>query len=102
MLDQQRDKLQDQVSRAYGILRTARMISSEETMLLLSRLRMGVNMGLLGELPITTINQLFVYTQPAHLQKVAGRELDKEERNIERARYIRELLNPGDDPAQAN
>jgi protein arginine kinase len=103
LLDQQRDKLSDQVNRAYGILRNARMISSEETMMLLSRLRMGVNMGLLDELNIGTINQLFVYTQPAHLQKLCGRELDTADRNIERARYIRQHLNPEESTeAQAN
>jgi len=103
LLEQRRDTLYDQVSRAYGILRNARMISSEETMLLLSRLRMGVNMGLLSELEIPTINRLFVYTQPAHLQKICGRELDTADRNIERARYIRQLLNPEEGAeAQAN
>jgi protein arginine kinase len=72
-------------------------------MLLLSRLRMGVNMDLLKELDIATINQLFVYTQPAHLQKLCGRELDTADRNIERARYIRQLLNPEENAeAQAN
>jgi len=72
-------------------------------MLLLSRLRMGVNMGLLSELEIPTINRLFVYTQPAHLQKICGRELDTADRNIERARYIRQLLNPEEGAeAQAN
>jgi protein arginine kinase len=103
LLDQKRDTLADQVSRAYGILRNARMISSEETMLLLSRLRMGVHMGLLNELSIGTINQLFLYTHPAHLQKMSGRELDTADRNIERARYIREHLNPDQSSeAQAN
>jgi protein arginine kinase len=103
LLDQKRDTLCDQVSRAYGILRNARMISSEETMLLLSRLRMGVHMGLLNELPITTINQLFLFTHPAHLQKMCGRELDTADRNIERARYSREHLNPDQaSEAQAN
>ena len=37
--------LHDRVSRAYGILCTAQTISSEETMHLLSSVRMGVNLG---------------------------------------------------------
>jgi protein arginine kinase len=81
------------VSRAYGILRTAQTISSEETMHLLSSVRMGVNLGLIEGLEIPTINELFIQTQPAHLQKISGMELDTADRNIERARYLRRQLN---------
>jgi len=58
----------DQVSRAYGILRTAQTITAEETMQLLSRVRMGVLLGLIGDVDISAINVLLVRTQPAHLQ----------------------------------
>ncbi len=85
--------LHDRVSRAYGILRTAQTISSEETMHLLSSVRMGVNLGLIGDLEIPKINELFIRTQPAHLQKMVGNELETADRNIERARYLRLYLN---------
>jgi protein arginine kinase len=85
--------LHDRVSRAFGILRTAQTISSEETMHLLSSVRMGINLGLIEEIEISTVNQLFINTQPAHLQKITGRELDSSERNVERARYLRQHLN---------
>jgi len=93
------ETLHDRVSRAYGILRTAQTISSEETMHLLSSVRMGINLGLISDLDIPTINKLFIHTQPAHLQKLSGLELDKSDRNIERATYLRRNLNsdkPGD------
>jgi len=96
------ETLHDRVSRAYGILRTAQTISSEETMHLLSSVRMGINLGLINDLEIPTINKLFILTQPAHLQKLSGVELDQADRNIERATYLRRNLNsetPGD-PAQ--
>jgi len=86
----------DQVSRAYGILRTAQTISAEETMQLLSRVRMGVLLGLIGDVKIADINSLLVRTQPAHLQKIRGVELDSNDRNIERARYLRQHLEGGD------
>ena len=54
---------------------------------------MGVNLGLIHDLEIPTVNKLFIYTQPAHLQKITGGELDTADRNIERARYLRHLLN---------
>lgn len=93
------ETLHDRVSRAYGILRTAQTISSEETMHLLSSVRMGINLGLISDLEIPTINKLFIHTQPAHLQKLSGVELDKSDRDIERATYLRRNLNadkPGD------
>lgn len=95
------ENLHDRVSRAFGILRTARTISSEETMHYLSSVRMGVNMGLIPGLEIPMLNQLFIYTQPAHLQKLRGRELDSTDRNIERASYLRRYLG-GDGEAETN
>jgi protein arginine kinase len=90
------ENLHDKISRAYGILRTAQTISSEETMHLLSSVRMGVNLGLISDLQIPTLNELFIHTQPAHLQKLRGVELDTADRNIERARYLRRHLNKED------
>jgi protein arginine kinase len=87
------ESLHDRVSRAYGILRTAQTISSEETMHLLSSVRMGVNLGLIHDLSIAAINEMFLATQPAHLQKLTGTDLDSADRNIERARYLRRQLN---------
>ena len=93
LIKESHENLHDRVSRAYGILRTAQTISSEETMHLLSSVRMGVNLGLIRDLNIPTINELFIRTQPAHLQKLTGGELDTADRNIERARYLRRHLN---------
>ena len=93
LIRESHENLHDRVSRAYGILRTAQTISSEETMHLLSSVRMGVNLGLIEDLEIPTINELFIRTQPAHLQKLSGVELDTADRNIERARYLRRHLN---------
>lgn len=102
LVRESKQNLHDRVSRAYGILRTAQTISSEETMHLLSSVRMGVNLGLIPELQIPTLNQLFIHTQPAHLQKLSGSELDTADRNIERARYLRSHLNPEDGSADKN
>ena len=96
LVRERQENLHDRVSRAYGILRTAQTISSEETMHLLSSVRMGVNLGLIADLEIPMLNKLFIYTQPAHLQKLSGMELDTADRNIERARYLRRHLNKED------
>jgi protein arginine kinase len=104
LIKESHENLHDRVSRAYGILRTAQTISSEETMHLLSSVRMGVNLGLIPDLEIPAINQLFIHTQPAHLQKLSGTELSTTDRNIERARYLRRHLNKeeGADGADKN
>jgi protein arginine kinase len=102
LMKESRESLHDRVSRAYGILRTAQTISSEETMHLLSSVRMGVNLGLIKDLTIPTINELFLRTQPAHLQKLVGGEMEAEDRNIERARYLRRCLNKEEKPGKDN
>jgi len=93
LIKESQENLHDRVSRAYGILRNAQTISSEETMHLLSSVRMGVNLGLISGLEIPLVNSLFIHTQPAHLQKLRGAELSSADRNIERARYLRGHLN---------
>ena len=102
LIRESHETLHDRVSRAFGILRTAQTISSEETMHLLSSVRMGINLGLIGDLEMPTVNKLFIHTQPAHLQKMSGVELDTSDRNIERASYLRQHLtkNPPGDPNQ--
>jgi protein arginine kinase len=96
LVKESHENLHDRVSRAYGILRTAQTISSEETMHLLSSVRMGINLGLIQDLQIPDVNELFLRTQPAHLQKLTGGELETSDRNIERARYLRRYLNKED------
>ncbi len=104
LIKQSQKDLHDRVSRAFGILCTAQTISSEETMMLLSSVRMGVNLGLIEDVAIPTINQLFIHTQPAHLQKIRGMELDTADRNVERAHYLQRQLRPrkADDGAEKN
>ena len=95
LVQERRQILHDQVSRAYGLLKTAHQISSEETMHLLSSVRMGINLGLIDDLAIPTVNELFIHTQPAHLQKIQGSPLEVDERNIARASYLRSRLSNG-------
>lgn len=92
LLGQSRVKLEDKVCRAQGLLRSARVITSEEVMDRLSDIRLGVNMGLLKEPSVKTINEMFILTQPAHLQKLEGRELNSLQRDTARADLIRQKL----------
>jgi len=94
LLAEDRDALNDMVGRAVGILKTAKKISSEETMHYLSKVRLGVNVGLIDDVQIATVNQLFLQTQPAHLQKLRGLMSNASARNTERANYLHQFLDP--------
>ena len=96
LISEDYEKLHDQISRAYGILRSAQTISSEETMHLLSSLRMGINLNLIKDIGIQTVNELFIHTQPAHLQRQQHQELESSERNVARATFLRQRLSETD------
>ncbi len=92
LIKERRQDEQNRAARAIGTLSSATMITAEETMELLSAVRLGIHLHLLENLPPTTINQLFIHTQAAHLQKLTGKHLAPEDRNAERAKYLRNRL----------
>jgi protein arginine kinase len=59
---------------------------------LLSKVRMGLSLGMIDDLDVTILNELFLNTQPAHLQKLRKTALESSERNSSRAAYIRQVL----------
>jgi protein arginine kinase len=85
-------RLNDKVWRAYGILKNARKLTSDETMDFLSAMRLGAHLGVMQEVSPHLINELFIYTQPGHLQTLEGRVLEPEERDVVRAEYLRKQL----------
>lgn len=87
-----RIQLEDRIWRAFGILRHAKTMSSTEALDLLSAVRLGVDLGLMNGLDRPTINELFIFSQPAHLQKLEGKALTAKERDTKRAHLIRERL----------
>src|ERR1700726_833336 len=50
-----RQALQDKVSRAYGTLCSATMMTSEETMELLFKIRLGIRLGMVDDITISTV-----------------------------------------------
>lgn len=87
-----KEELSDRVSRAYGTLKSAHIITSNETITLLSAIRLGVDAGIIKNLDRRLVNELLILTQPAHLQKLEGRELNANERDIKRSDLIRAKL----------
>lgn len=92
MLAQNRSLLEDRISRSFGILRSAHIISSQETTELLSMVRLGCDLGTVKNIDRRSINELFIITQPAHLQKIENKKLSSQERDVKRAELIRDRL----------
>jgi protein arginine kinase len=87
-----REALVDRVWRAYGTLKSAHIITSNETIALLSAIRLGVDLGIVKNLDRRMVNELLILTQPSHLQKLEGKILNANERDMKRAELIRERL----------
>jgi protein arginine kinase len=86
------EALYDKVGRAYGILSNAHLITTRETIDHLSTLRMGIDLSIINRLNKDKINELFILSQPAHIQKTNGKELDAGNRDIERGNLLRSRL----------
>lgn len=86
-------KLEDRIFRSLGVFSNARILSTEESLKLLSDVRLGVDMGIVKDINIETLNEIMLFIQPASLQKYLGRQLDASERDIKRAELIRSKLN---------
>ncbi|MBI3320913.1 MAG: protein arginine kinase [Candidatus Omnitrophica bacterium] len=97
-----RIQLEDRIWRAFGILRHAKTMNSGEALDLLSAVRLGVDLGLMSAnggspsggngLDRVKVNELFIFSQPAHLQKLEGKALTAKERDAKRAQLIRSQL----------
>lgn len=92
LITQHKAEFNDRIQRALGILKNAYIITSNETIELLSMVRLGVDTGLIKDINIAKLNQLFISTQPAHLQKLEGKPLSAAERDVKRAEVIREVF----------
>src|SRR5438105_4699885 len=92
LLEKKHKMVFNHIGRAYGILANAHSISSKETMNLLSLMRLGVDVGLFPGVDRSLVDELFILTQPAHLQKQHSEKLSAEERDLLRADMVRERL----------
>jgi len=93
LLAQRRRFLEDKIYRSLGLLGNARMISSDETLYMLSYVRLGIHLGRITDVSLPTVNLLLQLTRPAHLQHLYHKELDPAERDAVRADFIRKKLN---------
>lgn len=92
LTDEAADMIEDKIWRAYGILCNARVLTSDEAMNLLSAVRLGHATKVIDFLDISLLNEILLLSQPAHLQKFYGHEMDHNKRDFVRAQMVREKL----------
>jgi protein arginine kinase len=92
LLKKHRNELEDKILRAQGILRSAVLLNSKECLNLISDVRMGVEMGIIKDISMDTLNYLLVETQPATLQLISNAALSEKDRDFNRARLVRQKL----------
>lgn len=92
MISKNKALLEDRINRSLGILKSARIISSQETIELLSMVRLGCDVGMIKDIDRRRINELFIITQPAHLQKIENKKISSADRDLKRAELIRDRL----------
>ncbi len=98
LMEQKPSVLMNHIGRAYGTLSNSHIVSSKETMNLLSFMRLGIDLGLFPGISRTVVDELFLITQPAHLQTQFTKKLGADERDLRRADMLRERLKNVDRP----
>ncbi|MBC8421497.1 ATP--guanido phosphotransferase [bacterium] len=92
--EKQLSKLDDQTFRSLGVLKNARLLTSEEAMQCLGNLRLGICLDRIHDISMHTINQLIIEIHPAHLRYKYGNDLDADEINLCRSEHIRKKITP--------
>ncbi len=83
-----KDQIEDKIWRAYGILKFARVLTSEEILNLLSAIRLGVGRGTMNMMSLSQINEILAFSQPAHIQKYFSKRMGPGERDKVRAELV--------------
>lgn len=86
-------QIEDRAGRAYGILKNAAILSSQEALNFLSDIRLGIACGVLNiGLNNAELNELMVASQPAFLQNLQGESMESLQRDALRAKLFKERL----------
>lgn len=91
LIDKRLIEMENKVYRSLGILKYSRILDSKEAMDHLSNIRMGITMDILNDKELRNVIKLMIDIQPANIQKKLNREMNGKERDIERARMMREF-----------
>lgn len=90
--------VEDTIWRSFGILSQARILDTQETMKLLSRIRLGVEHDCFASLDHYLLNQLLIGIQPAHVEYNKQTGSGDQSRDVARASMLRSIFTlPGSD-----
>ncbi len=92
LLKNSRIEIEDKVYRALAIMKSAKIIPALEFMSLLSAVRLGVELEIIKKITRKVLNELMVTLQPAHIQKTAGKEIETLEKDILRAKILKNKI----------
>ena len=85
--------LEDFVHRAHGTLLSARLLGIDEAIKLLSRLRIGRALEVVGAPDLSVIHRLLLNVQPAHLCALSGTKMEEGDDSLAaRAEMVRQAL----------
>lgn len=91
-LQRRRLEREDEVCKSYGVLKYARRLTARDAMIFLSQMMAGLMDGLIELEEECSVYRLMLGIQPANLQKISDKPLNKEELDIARAQFIRSQL----------
>jgi protein arginine kinase len=89
IMEKAHSEFEDKVFRSLAILRSARIISSDEVLNLLSAVRLGIGTGILSGIGLDTVNEVMIISRPGNIQMFYGEILEEHERDVKRADYVR-------------
>ena len=86
-------QFEDEIFRAYGILKNSRVISQDEAVKLLSKVRLGVSIDMIKDVSLQKIQEIMINILSNTLKLNEKQDLSRQEELVKRAKYIREELN---------
>jgi len=95
LMEKMRSVMEDRIYRSYALLENAKLLSFDETAEYTSAVRLGVGIGVFLDMKVKTLNELLLFSQPAHIQKIFGKSMSSTERDEKRASYARTKLKTG-------
>lgn len=92
IFEKARYEFEDKIFRSIAVLKSARIISTDEVLNLLSAIRFGIGVGIVKDISLDVVNEIMLVSRPANIQLYFGKILEEHERDIRRAEYIRNRL----------
>ncbi len=92
LLKRNETELKDKIFRAWGLAANAYKMPTGEAMQLLALIRLGGYYGYITVKSQDEYQKLITSCQPANMQRMSGKNISAEERDVMRARYVSSVL----------